>query len=121
MRMDCEESATTKIMSLAPPINRVLPRSPLETVADSWMLYRFTVDQYQKMIELGILPERMNPVRAGREVSNGRGKSAAIVLPPGSGGAAEILRQGLNHPRRGGIEPYRGDRPACQGRHAQGQ
>lgn len=45
-------------MSIASwPLSRVLPRLPLEAVADSLMIYRFTVGQYQRLIGAGILPE----------------------------------------------------------------
>lgn len=37
--------------------SRMSPQLPLETVADALMMYRFTVDQYQRLIEASILPE----------------------------------------------------------------
>lgn len=47
-------------MSVAPvswPLSRLLPRLPLDAIADSLMMYRFTVDQYHRLIDAAILPE----------------------------------------------------------------
>jgi Uma2 family endonuclease len=47
-------------MSLAQPTlkpARLMAGFPLAAVAESLMMYRFTVDQYQRLIDSGILPE----------------------------------------------------------------
>lgn len=39
------------------PLLRELPRLPLQAIADTLMMYRFTVEQYHRLIDGGILPE----------------------------------------------------------------